>query len=278
MQDLWPEAFSLVFNIPLLSNMIFYPMKRKIDKVYAYADEIVGVSETYCDRARSVNKKVDRVYPIYLGTNIADFDENVKANSCDFSNEGFTLGYCGTLGHSYDLPCVFEAMSVLKSRGIDDVTLHVCGDGPLRQRFEDEAEERKINVVFEGRLPYEKMCGVIASCEAAVNPIRKGAAQSIINKHADYAAAGIPVINTQESYEYRNLVEKYYMGFNCNVGDGENVANAIEELKNNSELRHRMGEGARKCALECFDRRKGYKTIEELIINKTGKDNESFNS
>ena len=277
-QDLWPEAFSLVFNIPLLSNMIFYPMKRKIDKVYAYADEIVGVSETYCDRARSVNKKVDRVYPIYLGTNIADFDENVKANSCDFSNEGFTLGYCGTLGHSYNLPCVFEAMSVLKSRGIDDVTLHVCGDGPLRQRFEDEAEERKINVVFEGRLPYEKMCGVIASCEAAVNPIRKGAAQSIINKHADYAAAGIPVINTQESYEYRNLVEKYYMGFNCNVGDGENVANAIEELKNNSELRHRMGEGARKCALECFDRRKGYKTIEELIINKTGKDNESFNS
>lgn len=277
-QDLWPEAFSLVFNVPLLSNMIFYPMKRKINKVYACADEIVGVSESYCDRARSVNKKVDRTYPIYLGTDIADFDENVRANKSDFSNEGFSLGYCGTLGHSYDLPCVFEAMSILKNKGTDDITLHVCGDGPLRQKFEDEVKERQINVVFEGRLPYEKMCGVIASCDAAVNPIRKGAAQSIINKHADYAAAGIPVINTQESHEYKSLVEKYDMGFNCKVGDGEDVAAAIEELKNNAELCRRMGDGARKCALECFDRRNGYKAIEQLITNQTGTDNESFNS
>ena len=43
------------------------------------------------------------------------------------------------------------------------------------------------------------MVGMLGVCDIAVNSISKGAAQSIINKHGDYAAAGLPVVNTQES-------------------------------------------------------------------------------
>lgn len=53
---------------------------------------------------------------------------------------------------------------------------------------------------------YPEMCGRLVACYIAVNPITHGAAQSIINKHGDYAASGLPVVNTQECEEYRNLV------------------------------------------------------------------------
>lgn len=58
------------------------------------------------------------------------------------------------------------------------------------------------------------MVGLLCSCDIAVNPIKKGSAGSIINKVGDYAAAGIPVVNTQENLEYKNILEEYNAGIN----------------------------------------------------------------
>ena len=49
-QDLWPEAFKMVFNVPPFSNVIYYPLIRKANQVYKYADAIVAVSKTYLNR------------------------------------------------------------------------------------------------------------------------------------------------------------------------------------------------------------------------------------
>lgn len=59
------------------------------------------------------------------------------------------------------------------------------------------------------------MCGALVACDMAVNPIVGTSIASNINKHADYAASGKPVLNTQKSDEYRKLIDKYQMGFNC---------------------------------------------------------------
>ena len=102
------------------------------------------------------------------------------------------------------------------------------------------------------------MCGWLAACDIAVNPIMHNAAQSIINKHGDYAASGIPVLNTQECREYRDLVNEYKMGFNCKNGDAEGLANKLQRLIKDKSLRLQMGKNARKCAEERFDRKHSY--------------------
>lgn len=40
------------------------------------------------------------------------------------------------------------------------------------------------------------MITYLANADIAVNPISKGLAQSIINKHSDYVASGLPVVST----------------------------------------------------------------------------------
>ena len=80
------------------------------------------------------------------------------------------------------------------------------GNGPLQEVFEAYGKEKEVNCDFTGRLSYGEMVGKLCSCDIAVNPIRAGSAGSIINKVGDYAASGLPVINTQESVEYRKLV------------------------------------------------------------------------
>ena len=259
-QDLWPEAFQMVFNIPLLSTLVFSPLKIMANKVYQQADEIIAVSDTYVNRAISVNRKCKTGHSVFLGTDLRTFDDNVKDNLIIRKDNEIWLAYCGTLGASYDLSIVFNAMRQIKNINLKFI---VMGDGPSRNEFEKKAEG--LNVKFTGRLPYPKMCGILKSCDIAVNPIMHGAAQSIINKHADYAASGIPVLNTQESKEYRKLVDEYKMGFNCDSNDANDLARRIQLLCDNKELRVEMGENARRCAQEKFDRRYSYLIIKDVI-------------
>lgn len=268
-QDLWPEAFRMIFNIPVISDMIFAPFTAAANGIYSRADCICAVSNTYSDRALSVNHKKADKHTVFLGTRLKDFDENAEKNAVPNKPKGeLRLGYCGTLGSSYDLTCVFDAIELVAKKRFNPPKFIIMGDGPRRAEFEKYAAERGVDVDFTGLLPYDKMCGMLKTCDIVVNPITKGAAQSIINKHADYAASGLPVLNTQEYQEYRQLVEKYHMGFNCENNNAEELANSLILLIQNEALRKEMGINARRCAEECFDRENSYGELISAITVK----------
>lgn len=265
-QDLWPEAFKMVFNIPIISKLIFYPMDKMANYIYESADEVIAVSETYLNRALAINKNVKDGKVVFLGTELCCFDKAFAANKYQKKpNNEVWIAYAGTLGHSYDLTSVFDALKILQNNGIANLKFIVMGDGPLKINFEEYSRQKGISVVFTGRLPYAEMVGMLGVCDIAVNPISKGAAQSIINKHGDYAAAGLPVVNTQECIEYRNLVNEYQMGLNCNNSDASDLAQKLMLLLEDSELRKRMGKNGRKLAEEKFDRKTTYDAIYKLI-------------
>lgn len=138
------------------------------------------------------------------------------------------------------------------------------GNGERMVEFEKAAAD--LDCIFTGRLPYNRMCGMLSACDIAVNPIIHNATQSIINKTGDYAAAGLPVINTQECQEYRDLVDEYHMGINCRNSDAMDVSMAIEHLVEDEHLRMKMAGNARRCAEERFDRTLRYMALERAII------------
>lgn len=264
-QDLWPEAFQMIVNIPVVSTIGFSPFAALANGVYKRANAICAVSDTYCKRALSVNRKCKKVATVYLGTDLSVFD-HFAAGQCEIEKKksDIWLAYCGTLGSSYDLTCVIDALAILDNK---ELCLIVMGDGPKMKSFKEYAGQKGIRVLFTGRLPYHQMCAVLQKCDITVNPIEHGAAQSIINKHADYAASGLPVVSTQESDEYRNLVETYQMGFNCNNNDAADLAERINQLVKDKALRTLMGNNARRCAEEKFDRKNTYEALVDVIVS-----------
>ncbi len=54
-----------------------------------------------------------------------------------------------------------------------------------------------------------------------------------------------PVISTQECPEYQKLVDAYQMGFNCKNNDAEDLADKLNRLIGNEELRVKIGRNAR---------------------------------
>jgi len=265
-QDLWPEAFQMVFNIPVVSNIIFAPFRYIANKIYSAADAVVAVSKTYLQRALSVNKKCKDGICVFLGTDLKDFDKNVANNPVSKPEGEIWLGYCGTLGSSYDLTTVFDALALLRDRGENVPKFIILGDGPRRSEFEQYAKSKELAVEFTGRLSYDRMCGLLCACDMVVNPITRGAAQSIINKHADYAASGLPVLNTQECEEYRELVDEYKMGFNCVNSSAFELADNMRILLQDVHLRKEMGINARKCANDKFNRMNRYEEIINIIL------------
>lgn len=270
-QDLWPEAFKMVFNFPVISDFIFYPMMKKADYIYRAADEIIAVSETYVNRALASNKSTKKGLSVFLGTELAYFDKLAKMNNINKPSDEIWVAYIGTLGHSYDLPSVIDALYILKTKGIKNIKFIVMGDGPLKSKFMDYALKKRIDANFTGRLEYSEMVKILVKCDIAVNPIIKGAAGSIINKVGDYAASGLPVLNTQENEEYRKLLTEYKAGINCENDNPEDLADKLFKLYNNVSLRKELGANNRRLAEEKFDRKVTYKAILQLIESYLGK-------
>ena len=263
-QDLWPEAvFMLADN--MLIRLVMSPMTRYIDTAYRNADAIVAVSETYARRAEKVNAKGAPSLAVFLGN---DIDRFISAPSQPRSFDGITIGYIGTLSYSYDIGCVIEAIKILNDSGkFPPICFLIMGDGPLKEKFRQQAIDAGVDCRFTGMLPYEQMATNLQNCDIIVNPIIKGAAQSITNKVGDYAFAGRPVVNTQECDEYRTLIDTYQCGINCTPGDSVDVAHAIGRLINDKSLRERMGENGRRLGLEKFHRPVSYNAIIKLLDN-----------
>ena len=266
-QDLWPEAYRLILKQESLYHFATRSMKKRVNKVYRAADQIIAVSDTYAERAKSVNKKCDTPITIYLGTERAIFERAIKNCSPKYSkpDNEFWIGYCGTLGHSYDLVIVMEAMKYLAKNRICNIRFVVIGSGPLEKKFKQKAKELGISCIFTGKLPYDQMCAQLNQCDIAVNPITKGAAQSIINKHADYAIAGLPVVNTQKCEEYCDLLKKYNCGINCEPDSVEQIAKAILLFARDKTMCMIMRENARKMGVEKFERSNTYGEILQVI-------------
>lgn len=225
---------------------------------------MIAVSQTYVDRAtKDIGHTAKRTLAAYLGTSPKKFDE-AAGGAKPSEDTPFTAGYIGTLSYSYDIPVVIEAIARLQEKG-KKIRFLVMGDGPLRESFAELAAQKGIDAEFTGRLPYEEMVKRLVQCHVAMNPIVKNSAGSIINKVGDYAAAGLPVVNTQECPEYRQLVEDYRCGINCPVGQWQGVADALEQLMDDEALRKEMGENSRRLAEDRFDRDKSYEEIAQFV-------------
>lgn len=272
--DLWPEAMRMVLDIPVVSSMIFHPLQRDAEKVYSLVSGIVGTSDEYRDRPLK-NQKLDvPKVTVYVGNEIKEFDAGVEKYSPEIEKEEgeFWVTYAGTIGTSYDIRTLVLTGEELIRRRRLNIKIKILGGGPLKEELEQLAKEHHYkNVEFVGYMPYEKMAAYLAKSDIVVNSFVKKAPQSIVTKIGDYLASGHPMINTCMSPEFRKKVETDGFGVNIMPEDEEVLADAIEKLYENEDVREEMGKQARKIAEEQFDRPESYKKIVELIRELTEK-------
>lgn len=261
-RDLWPEAYKLVVKSKLLYKIFFWPLILQANKNYKSADYVIAVSETYRKRARP---KGDFSDVIYLGTSFSLVDSIPENKRIIKEKEEIWITYAGTIGNSYKLDDLVRAYKLVLDKGHTNIKLLLLGSGPLKPKLIKLDKKLNTNIIFIDRLPYHEMIGFLKVSDIAVNSLSKNAPQSIINKHMDYSAVGLPVLNTQELSEYRNLVAKQKIGLNVNGKNLEEYSDAIIKLSDDKVLRSTFGNNHRKVGEKIFDRDFIYDKIINII-------------
>ena len=279
--DLWPEAMRMVVDVPVVSDVAFYPFSRDAKRVYQLLSAAVGTSDEYAARPAKDRAKPYPQATVYVGNDLAAFDEGARihADEVDKPEGELWVAYAGTLGASYDVATLIEAAALLERQRLarsaspaDDrapalpaVRVKVLGDGPDREKLEARATELDAPVDFLGYTAYELMAAYLCASDIVVNSLVKSAAQSIVTKIGDYLASGNPMINTGSSPEFRAKVSADGFGVNVEAEDAEALADAIAKLAGHPSLRKIMGSKARAVAESEFDQPRAYREIVDLL-------------
>ncbi|MBQ9068899.1 MAG: glycosyltransferase family 4 protein [Eggerthellaceae bacterium] len=264
--DLWPEAMRMAFDVPVVSDIAFRSFAKDAAKVYRMLDAAVGTSDEYAARPAADR---DDPYPrltVYVGNDLTEFDTGVAVYADEIVKPDgeMWVAYAGTLGASYDIATLIEAAALL----VEDephLRLKLLGDGPERESLEDLAQKCEAPVDFLGYVDYPVMAAWLSKCDITVNSLHEGAAQSIVTKIGDYLAAGIPLVNTGQSPEFCSKVERDGFGVNVEPENIGKLALAIQRLVRNSSARKIMGARARAVAEAEFDQRQSYLKIVHLV-------------
>ncbi len=271
-EDLWPEAMRMVFDVPVLSDLAFSYFTVNARRAYESCDAVVGSSDTYRDQPLKYGVDVQDRTTVYVGNDAERFMAGVsRYTDAALKEEGtFLLSYAGTIGTSYDIRTLILAADRISRQGKGRLRVDILGDGPLRAECESLAKSLSGDVRFAGFLPYEQMAARLAGSDAVINSLVRKAPQSIVSKIGDYLCSGRPMINTGTDPEFTRKVAADGFGINVEPENPDKLADAIAYLMDNPGVCSRMGASAKKTAAEQFDRNKTYKNIVRVVERQIG--------
>jgi hypothetical protein len=257
-QDLWPESFLMISDklyIRFISN--YYYLVNNF--IFKNIDELVTVSNTFTEYLVNKYKITKKTSTVFIGTDINAYKVNKRSKV-------FSIVYVGNLSKSYDIK---KFLNIYKDINFSkEVIFDIYGTGDDKEMLENHAAINNINVNFKGFVSIEELQNNLSKYSLAVNPIIKSSSATIINKVADYAAAGLPVINTQNSKEYMKYLKIYNSGESFDIdNDQSKIASFILSLSNDNKLVNFYSKGAYNFAKDLFDRNTTYKKIFTLLEN-----------
>jgi len=266
-RDIFPEVARL------LEDFKSQTVDRVLQRVNCFlaenADRVVALGDTM--RLRLIEEKGADPAKTIIIPDWADCDEIVpgpKRNQFALAHgllDKFVVMHSGNIGLSQGLETVVQAASYL--RDYPEIQMVFVGDGIRRPVLEQQAKSLGLqNVRFLPFQPKESLKESFAAADVFVVSLKQGLAGYIVpSKLYGILAAGRPyVAAVEESCEITAITKKYNSGLLSKLGEPEDLAEKILALYRDHKLAQRLGENARRAALE-FDRALQVRKYDELF-------------
>jgi glycosyltransferase involved in cell wall biosynthesis len=266
-RDLWPEG---AIQLGLLKSKWVQRFSFWFEKkCYKAATAIVALSE---GMAGSIRERYG-LKNVYVVPNASDnilFGTVQKPMEMPEWTKGKTIFvYAGSLGLMDNCEQIINAAAVIDDKLKEEIVIVILGEGAERKELEMIVEEKKLSFVkFLGLKPKEQVVGWLQRATAAFLVFKNVPVlhTSSPNKMFDAFAAGLPIIQTTQGW-IKDLIYKYDCGITVAPNTPMEMADAIQILANNKELRDKKAANAKKVALELFDRDKLANEMLEIIAD-----------
>ncbi len=269
-RDLWPGwlvEFGLVRPGPAtwLAERLEWLCYRRAARIVTITR---GMREELIGRGLPAHKIVH----VFQGTDISLCRPGPRKNAFGDShglNGKFVCLYTGNHGMVAGLEYVLSAAHLLQSER--DVLFLLIGEGTDRPHLQRTARELSLdNVRFLEPVPKRMIADVIAASDVCLNLVRKAPCTDrfMPSKVFDYAGCGRPILSNVGG-ECADWLARYEAGMTTHPTDPATMAAAIRTLRDNPKQRRRMGENARRMAVEALDRRFAAEAFEDLLLEAT---------
>ena len=230
----YAERFSFIYKI----------ITPLIKKIWKDAAEVIANSQGLKELALRTNSK-QKISVIYNGIDTEKF----KPASVPKNNNKFIITPgASRLTSRKGLVYLIRAVDKL-SKKYQQVELKIMGDGEgERVRLEEIVDKLNLRgrVVFLGRIPREKTFSYYQEADVFVLPSLN---EGMSNAMLEALATGLPILATDTGGS-KELITEGENGYIIEMKNAQDIADKLEKLINNSELKNKMGEASRRRALE----------------------------
>jgi glycosyltransferase involved in cell wall biosynthesis len=218
-------------------------------QVFAQASTILAVSESVAAHLETHSEAIHKVQVVPNGVDPRRFPLDLEPSWS--MPERFVVGFVGTLKPWHGLNVLVDAFAQLHAHA-PEARLLIVGDGPERAALEERLRGHGVLEAthFTGALDAKEIPGVLASMDVAVAPYPKLERFYFSPlKIYEYMAAGVAVI-ASDIGQIASVIEPERTGLLCEPGSVSSLRLALERLRSDDLLRHRLGRQARRQALE----------------------------
>jgi len=259
-RDLWPE---LPREMGVITNPVILKAMDLLEWVsYHSADACIGLSPGIVRGITRRSVDASRVTMIPNGCDLELFkpvQHRGVENISGIGKDDFVAIFCGAHGIANGLDAVLDAAKVLKDRDEQNIKFLFVGDGRLKpQLLERVRKEQLANCIFCDPVPKRELAIITATADVGLMILANVPAfyyGTSPNKFFDYIASGLPVLNNYPGW-LAEIIEENDRGIVVPSANPEAFAGALVTLRDNSDLRCRMGCNARALAESDFNREK----------------------
>lgn len=256
-RDLWPE---LPKAMGMTNPLLLGAMSALEWASYRSARACIGLAPGIVEgiRARGVKENDTVMIPNGCDLDLFVPEDGARPSIEGIADDQFVSVFAGAHGQANGLDAVLDAAAVLKTRGRNDITLLLIGDGKMKPALQTRAAEEGLgNVVFRDIMPKPELAKVMQRADAGLMVLADIEAfyyGTSPNKFFDYISNGLAVINNYPGW-LAGLITENSAGVAVKPNDSDAFADALVRLADDPEETRAMGRRARALAETSFDRK-----------------------
>jgi glycosyltransferase involved in cell wall biosynthesis len=255
---------------PEWKNTEYYELMVNLEAEAARgADKVLTLTEALKDEmiARGVNGDKIEILPNGVTSNrFQPLDRDSKLEDNLGLKDKVIIGYIGSVVAYEGLEYLVDSIEILIKKGISNIAVLIVGDGAVLDMVKNRVESKELNdyFIFTGRVPHEEVERYYSLVDITPFPRKGQPVCEMVSPLKPFEAMAMEkAVISSNVAALEEIVTDGYNGILFQKDSVEDLADKLEILIDDKELRVKLGKQSREWVIEQRD----WRVISEKLAN-----------